>query len=477
MRDGRDNLQEALTEAKDATAGLRAELEQLATRPRSPRRRLPPPPRRENRLLRTTSPGSKTRSPKRRPQHEQALREEREASARRGVQPAGREAREHVRGAATACRPRLHRDLAQIAIAAARSASSPRNRRDTPEHGTRRSAALDAKSATACRHGLQAALAEAQAATSERERTLAQERERHAGELATQRDRVRQELGESLESLAAALATAAEERDGLRAEVGQLEKTLGMVRESSEAELSKVAGERDSITSELEEARELLRLAEAVRESQIALEGERDRLVGELERVEAIATAAQAEADEQARLLAEEQDDHLAERETLVTRQTELEEELSSAVTQLAAASAAADSRETELQLGSQKLAEALEAVRSVTSGLVSGGDLPQIPPTRDAKPQDEGLEPAGEAIEDEPAVEPAGTQTDRADYSLFVPGPNGYELVPQSGVPPQAGDIIELVLADLEEPARFEVLRSSRTLPAGDICVYLAPV
>ena len=56
---------------------------------------------------------------------------------------------------------------------------------------------------------------------------------------------------------------------------------------------------------------------------------------------------------------------------------TELEEELGSAVEQLAAAAAAAEAREAELQLGSQRLVEALEAVRSATGGLVSGSELP----------------------------------------------------------------------------------------------------
>jgi hypothetical protein len=97
----------------------------------------------------------------------------------------------------------------------------------------------------------------------------------------------------------------------------------------------------------------------------------------------------------------------------------------------------------------------------------VSGGDLAQ----------DESARPAPEVAPDEPDAEQASADTDPVEYSLFVPGPNGYELIPQSGLPPQAGDIIELAVAEQDEPARFEVLRSSRTLPAGDICVYLAPV
>ena len=295
---------------------------------------------------------------------------------------------------------------------------------------------------------MQAALAEAQAAAAAQEHRL----------------------GESLESIAAALASAAEERDALEAEVGQLEKTLSVVRESSEAKLHKVAAERDEATAQLEEARELLRLAEVVRESQIALESERDRLIVKVERLEAVAKAAQAEAEEQATLLAEEQDRNRGEREMLVARQAELEEELNSTVEQLAVASAAAESRERELQLGSQKLAEALEAVRSATSGLVSSERAPP------------GLAAAGRAAAGrEPAAEDesvAGRRPKGPGRLLAVrPGPNGYELIPRSGVPPQAGDTIELVVAEQEEPARFEVLRSSRTLPAGDICVYLAPV
>ena len=68
-------------------------------------------------------------------------------------------------------------------------------------------------------------------------------------------------------------------------------------------------------------------------------------------------------------------------------------------------------------------------------------------------------------------------TETDVVEYSLFVPGPNGYELVPQTGVPPKAGETVELVLPDQEDPVLFEVVRSGRTLPAGDVCVYLAQV
>ena len=71
---------------------------------------------------------------------------------------------------------------------------------------------------------------------------------------------------------------------------------------------------------------------------------------------------------------------------------------------------------------------------------------------------------------------EPDG-EAEEIEYSLFVPGPNGYELVPQTGVPPQAGQKVELIFPDREEPAVFEVVRSGRTLPGGDVCVYLAQV
>ena len=70
-----------------------------------------------------------------------------------------------------------------------------------------------------------------------------------------------------------------------------------------------------------------------------------------------------------------------------------------------------------------------------------------------------------------------SGAESSEVEYSLFVPGPNGYELVPQTGIPPQPGDGVELVLPDHDEPTRFEVVRSGRTLPGGDVCVYLAQV
>ena len=36
---------------------------------------------------------------------------------------------------------------------------------------------------------------------------------------------------------------------------------------------------------------------------------------------------------------------------------------------------------------------------------------------------------------------------------------------------------MVELALPDQEEPTLFEVVRSGRTLPDGDVCVYLAQV
>jgi hypothetical protein len=48
---------------------------------------------------------------------------------------------------------------------------------------------------------------------------------------------------------------------------------------------------------------------------------------------------------------------------------------------------------------------------------------------------------------------------------------------VPQTGVPPQAGTKVELILPNGDEPVAYEVVRSGRTLPGGDVCVYLAQV
>ena len=325
--------------------------------------------------------------------------------------------------------------------------------------------------------GLQAALAEAQTLAAEQERRLAEEQERHAEEqegLAAQRERLQAELGAALERLAV-VGPVAEERDELRAEVEQLHATLADVRETSTAELRGATEERDSLAAELEEARELLRQAERVRESQIALEAERDRAMAELERLQTIATDAQTEAEEGSRLLAEEQDRHHAERETLLAQRTMLEQELGSSIEQLAAAAAAADEREARLQLGSQKLLEALDAVRRLAAELAPGSEkFPEEASTVEAEAE---VEAEADAERREPEAGANDAEADEIDYSLFVPGPNGYELIPQTGVPPQAGQRVELVLSDEAEPVLYEVARSGRTLPGGDVCVYLAQV
>src|SRR5205823_1405787 len=126
---------------------------------------------------------------------------------------------------------------------------------------------------------------------------------------------------------------------------------------------------------------------ERVRESQIALEAERDRAMAELERLQTIATDAQTEAEEGSRLLAEEQDRHHAERETLLAQRTMLEQELGSSIEQLAAAAAEGDEREARLQLGSQKLLEALDAVRRLAAELAPGSEkLPEEASTVEAE-------------------------------------------------------------------------------------------
>ena len=271
---------------------------------------------------------------------------------------------------------------------------------------------------------------------------------------------------------------AAEERDELRTEVERLQHIVAEVRESSAAELRGVLGERDALAAEVEEARELLQQAERVRESQIALEAERDRVLAELGRVQLTATEAQAEAEEQTRLLAEAQDHHHAERETLLAQRTVLEQELGSSIEQLAAAASAADEREAQLQRDSLRLLEALGAVRTLTAELVSGSV--ELPEETEPEPEPEVEAEAETEVETEElevATDEPDAETDEIEYSLFVPGPNGYELVPQTGVPPQAGQTVELVLPDQEEPVLYEVVRSGRTLPDGDVCVYLAQV
>ena len=163
-----------------------------------------------------------------------------------------------------------------------------------------------------------------------------------------------------------------------------------------------------------------------------------------------------------------------------MAQRTLLEEELGSSIEQLAAAGAAADKREAQLQLGSERLLEALDAVRRLAAELASASDeLPEEPATVESEPEAEAE--IVEVESEEPAAEADTGEPDAAaeaiEYSLFVPGPNGYELVPQTGVPPQDGQTVELVLPDGEEPTLFEVVRTGRTLPDGDVCVYLAQV
>lgn len=324
---------------------------------------------------------------------------------------------------------------------------------------------------------LQNALTEVQASAGEQERRMAEEQERHVGErdeLTAQRERLQEELRDAVERLALA-APAAQERDELRTEVERLQHVLAEVRESAAAELGGVVGERDRLAAELEDARELLRQAERVRESQIALEAERDSALAEIERLQTVAAEAETEAEERARLLAEEQDRHHSERETLLAQRTVLEEELGRSIEQLAEAAAAADQREAQLQVDSERLLEALDAIRSLATELATGSEeLPPEPSTDEpeAEPEAASEESAPEAATDEPD---AGAEV--IEYSLFVPGPNGYELVPQTGVPPQAGQRVELVLSESEEPTLYEVVRSGRPLPDGDVCVYLAQV
>jgi chromosome segregation ATPase len=347
---------------------------------------------------------------------------------------------------------------------------------------------------------LQTRLAEAQTAAAEHERRLADEQEQRAAErdeLNAHREGLQEELGATLDRLAA-IGPAAEERDQLRGEVEELRAAGAETQEACAAEVRRMVEERDNVTVELEEAREMLRQAERVRESQIALVAERDRALAELERLEAVATEAQEAASEQNRLLAEEQDRRYAERESLVAQRTLLEEELGDAIEQLAAAASAADAREQQLHLAAERVRDVLddaqtaasegvqrlEAVRRLAAELTSTGEeLPEEdePETPDS-PSDPTAETEADQQETEDAVDegdpaPPDTEPETLEYSLFVPGPNGYELVPQTGVPPQAGETVELVFPDRDEPAVFEVVRSGRTLPGGDVCVYLAQV
>jgi hypothetical protein len=190
--------------------------------------------------------------------------------------------------------------------------------------------------------------------------------------------------------------------------------------------------------------------AERVRESQIALVAERDRAFSELERLQAAVAEAQTAADEQTRLLAEEQDRRHAEQRSLVAQRKLLEQELGEALERLAAATAVAAEHETQL-----------EAIRRLID--------PSAGAEAKAEPEIAADEPAAEITT--PEAEP-----DPVDYALFVPGPKGYQLVRQTGVPPQAGETVEVIPPDSEQPAWVEVARCARTLPGGGLCVYLAP-
>src|SRR5205823_8448485 len=95
------------------------------------------------------------------------------------------------------------------------------------------------------------------------------------------------------------------------------------------------------------------------------------------------------------RLLAAEQDRHDAERETLLAQRTMLEQELGSSIEQLAAAAADGDEREARLQLGSQKLLEALDAVRRLAAELAPGSEkFPEEASTVEAEAEAENREP-----------------------------------------------------------------------------------
>jgi len=104
--------------------------------------------------------------------------------------------------------------------------------------------------------------------------------------------------------------------------------------------------------------------------------------------------------------------------------------------------------------------------------------DVTEVAPEAEAETEVEEVEVEELEVEElaaestEPDAEP-----EEIEYSLFVPGPNGYELLPQTGVPPHAGQTVELILPEQKEPTVFEVVRSGRALPDGDVCVYLAQV
>jgi hypothetical protein len=162
----------------------------------------------------------------------------------------------------------------------------------------------------------------------------------------------------------------------------------------------------------------------------------------------------------------------------LLNQRTVLEQELGSSIEQLAAAAAVADEREAQIQVDSERLLEALDAIRSLAAELVSGSDeISDEPEPVEAEPEATVVSDEVESENPEAGTDECDSEAEEIDYSLFVPGPNGYELVPQTGVPPQAGQKVELIFPDREEPAIFEVVRSGRTRPGGDVCVYLAQV
>jgi chromosome segregation ATPase len=309
--------------------------------------------------------------------------------------------------------------------------------------------------------------------------TLLQEQEGRAAEVAeasAQREALQEELGSALEQLAD-LGPAADERDRLRSELDQVRAAFAEVQESCAVEVRRLVVERDSLTAELEEAREMLQQAERVRESQIELTAERDRAVAEAKRLQALASEAQAAAEQAGRVLLEEQDGRHAERETAVAQRRMLEQELGDALERLAAANAAAGEREKELQLGSERLIEALNTVRELAADLFPGSEPPaqEAIPVEDPVPVEDAPDETGNHASTDSRDPDTEPETGAGGYSLFVPSPNGYELIPQTGVPPQAGEIVELVLPDQDEATVYEVARCSRTLPDGDVCVYLS--
>jgi chromosome segregation ATPase len=202
-----------------------------------------------------------------------------------------------------------------------------------------------------------------------------------------------------------------------------------------------------------------------------------------------VAAEAREAAEEQNRVLASEQDHHHRERQSLLAQRERLEQELGKTLEQLAAANTAADERDEQLRLAGEQLSDALdeahaaastgvqrlEILRRLAAELASAGDEPAEEPEREVETETE--QPEAEAEASEIAEIAPEAQPEPVDYSLFVPGPNGYELVPQTGAPPQAGQTVELMLPDRDEPTLFEVVRSGRTLPGGDVCVYLAQV